>query len=266
VLVRAYLALAGAGLRRYAAYPLATFAGGIANTVFGLLRASVTTGAVAAAGGSLAGYNGTTAASYAWVTQALIAPVNVFTWVDLADRVRTGDIAVDLARPVDVQLSYLAADLGRAAYQVLPRGLPPLLAGAVTFGLMLPTSAWPYLAGLLSVPLAVGISFGCRFVVNLSAFWLLDIRGAMTVYVVMNNILCGLFVPVPWFPHWLGAIARATPFPSMIQVPADLITGRVTGTGAVQVLAIQLAWLIAVLVAGRLVLHRATQRLVVQGG
>lgn len=264
--LRGYRALVVAGFRRHSAYPLATIAGGITNSVFGLLRASVTTGTVAAAGGALAGYDAATAASYAWITQALIAPINLFQWTDLADRIRTGDVAVDLARPVDVQFGFLAADLGRAAYQLLPRGLPPLLVGALTFGLTMPSGIGPYLGGLLSVLLAIGISFGCRFLVNLSAFWLLDLRGAMTVYVVLSNVLCGLFVPVAWFPGWLHAIAQATPFPSILQTPADLLTGRVAGPAAFDQLGVQALWLIAVLLLGRIVLRRATRRLVVQGG
>ena len=106
--------------------------------------------------------------------QAFLAPVYVFGWNELALRVRTGDIAVDLARPVDLQLSWLFADLGRAAYSLLPRGIPPLLVGAVTFGLALPTSPWRWLLGLLSLTLAVAVSFCCRFAVNLAAFWRIE--------------------------------------------------------------------------------------------
>ena len=47
-------------------------------------------------------------------------------------------------RPAAVQ--YLAADLGRAAFVVLPRGLPPLLVGALTFGLAMPATPLPYAA------------------------------------------------------------------------------------------------------------------------
>lgn len=264
--LRAYRALAQAGFRRYSAYPLATVAGGVTNSVFGLLRASVTTRAVAAAGGVLAGYDASAAASYAWITQALIAPVCLFSWTDLSDRVRTGDVAVDLARPVDVQFGYLAMDFGRAAYQLLPRGLPPLLVGALTFGIVAPSGVQPYLAGLVSLLLAITISFGCRFTVNLTSFWLLDIRGVISVYVLVSNVLCGLYVPVTWFPHWLRTIAHATPFPSMVQTPADILTGRATGSGVLGLLAVQAAWTAGLLLAGRLVLVSASRRLVVQGG
>ena len=262
----ALLALAVAGFRRWSAYRAAAAAGAVTNSVFGLLRAAITVAAVGSAGGAIAGYTALDVATYAWLTQALIAPIAVGAWAELAERVRTGDIAVDLARPVDLQLSWLAADLGRAAFVLLPRGLPPLAVGALTTGLALPSSGWSYLLGAVSLVLAVGISFAIRFTVNLSAFWLMDVRGVLTLHVVLSNILSGFIIPVAWFPPWLGALAAATPFPSMLQAPVDVLSGRVAGVAALQVVALQCFWLVVMLGIGRLLLARATRRLVVQGG
>ena len=47
--------------------------------------------------------------------------------------IRTGDIAIDLYRPADLQMWWLAADLGRAAFQLLGRGVVPLAVGALAF-------------------------------------------------------------------------------------------------------------------------------------
>jgi ABC-2 type transport system permease protein len=259
-------AFAVAGFRRYSAYRLSVAAGAFTNSVFGLLRASIVVAAVGTAGGTLAGYDERSIVAYAWITQALIAPVAIFTWNDLALRVRTGDVAVDLARPVDLQVQYLAADLGRAAYVVLPRGLPPLLVGALTFGLLMPATVTPYLLGAGSLLLAVTISFNCRFLANLSAFWLLDHRGVLNMYIVVSNLLSGMFAPVTWFPAGLETAARLTPFPSMIQAPADVLTGRLDTAGSLRVLGVQVLWLGVTLVLVRLALARATRKLVVQGG
>ena len=133
--------------------------GAFTNAVFGLLRASVLVAALQSRGGAVGGYDRDTAVTFAWVTQALIAVVEMFAWSEIALRVRTGDVAVDLARPLDPQVAWAAADLGRAAAVVLPRALPILLVGAVTTGLHLPATAGPYLLGALSVVLATLLSF-----------------------------------------------------------------------------------------------------------
>lgn len=264
--MRSFLAFAVTGFRRHSAYRAATLAGATTNTVFGVVKASITVAAIGSAGGVLAGYDVRQGVTYAFLCQALIGPVLLFGSSELGERVRTGDIAVDLSRPVDLQLSMLGTDLGRAAFQVLPRGVPPLAVGALFFGLTLPTSALPYLLGALSVPLAVALSFACRFLLNLAAFWLLDLRGLLTLYLVSSNVFSGLIIPVPWFPDWLDLAARLTPFPSMLQTPVDVLSGRVSGWSAAGLVLVQGAWLVGVLVIGRVVLARATRRLVVQGG
>lgn len=264
--MRALGALAGSGFRRYASYRAATMAGAFTNSVFGLLRAAITLAAISSAGGSLGGYTASSGSTYVWLAQALIGPVMIFTWTELAERIRTGDIATDLTRPVDLQLGMLAADLGRAVYVLIPRGLPPLLVGAATFGLAMPHRVMPYLLGVLSTILAVTISFGCRFVTNLAGFWLLDVRGVNTLYLVASNVLCGLVVSVHWFPGWLAALAAATPFPSMLQTPIDILSGRSDLQQALDLLGVQCLWLVGVLLLGRIVLARATRKLVVQGG
>jgi ABC-2 type transport system permease protein len=264
--VRVWGVLVAAGYRRYASYRAAMVGGALTNSVFGLLRASILAAAVAAAGGRVAGYDTAQVVTFAFVTQAVIAPVNVFTWTELAQQVRTGDVVTDLARPVDLQAAFAAADLGRALATLLPRSAPPLVVGALTFGLVLPADPLVWLAGLLSLLLGVGVSFGCRFLLNLSAFWLLDVRGPVTLYVAVGALLGGLYTPVTWFPDWLRLLALATPFPAMVQAPADVLAGRVTGGEVVVALAVQALWLVAATVAGRVVLARATRRLVVQGG
>jgi ABC-2 type transport system permease protein len=45
-----------------------------------------------------------------------------------------------------------------------------------------------------------------------------------------------------------------------------VLSGRAQGADALALLGVQVAWLAGTLAAGRLVLRRATRRLVVQGG
>jgi ABC-2 type transport system permease protein len=93
--------------------------------------------------------------------------------------VRSGDVALDLARPASLQLWYLAEDLGRAAYLFIMRSVPPTLAGAALFGLVVPDALrWP--AFMTSLVLAVIVSFALRYLVALSACWILDERGVQS--------------------------------------------------------------------------------------
>ena len=81
--------------------------------------------------------------TYVWLGQALLMTIALWgggTTDDLAERIRTGDVAIDLYRPVGLVGWYLASDLGRAAYHLLTRGFGPTLIGLVVFDIALPAS------------------------------------------------------------------------------------------------------------------------------
>lgn len=264
--LRTYLKLFRAGFARQSNYRLAMFAGLATNIVFGFIRASILFAVLDSAGGTLGGYDKGSISAYVWLSQGLLGAIELSGRAEIGDRIRTGDVAVDFTRPVDLQTWHLAEDMGRAAYTFIPRGLPSVLIGALTFGLSMPRTALPYILGIVSIALGIAISFYCRYAVNALGFWLIDTRGARTAYLVTSNFLAGLYVPVALFPHWLQTIAVATPFPSILQVPINVISGKDTGLDAVLLVLVQVFWLGVTCLAGRMLTNAGRQKLVVQGG
>lgn len=265
-MIRPYAALARAGFRRWSTYRQAAVAGIVTNTVFGFIKLSILLATADAAGGTVAGYGPAALSTYTWTSQALIAVVMLFGWTELADRVRSGDIATDLARPVDLQLAWLASDLGRAGWGLVSRAVVPMLVGAAAYGLFVPDDLTAVALFPLALLLAVVVSFAGLFIVNLLAVWTTDIRGPLVFYVLVSGLLGGHIIPIPLFPDWLRLLAYATPFPALVQWPTDLVTGQATGLGVVWRVAAQCAWAAGLLLAGRWLLRRATRSLVVHGG
>ncbi|MEV6275172.1 ABC-2 family transporter protein [Nocardia sp. NPDC051832] len=263
---RVYLQLAVAGFRRQAQYKLAMFAGLFTNCVFGMVRAAVMLAAVRA-GSEFGGYDEGTIGAYVWLSQGLLGAMQFMgPPLELVDRVKNGDIAIDFLRPVDIQLGYLAADLGRAACTLLPRGIPSVAFGMLTFGLAMPSTPGPYAWGMLSLLCAIILSFLCLFAVGLIGFWVVETRGLRVLYQICGTFLAGLFVPVHMFPEWLRTIAHATPFPSILQAPIDILSGRATGMESVSLVGTQLFWVLVIGAAGRILLAAGRRRLEVQGG
>ncbi|HSU73658.1 MAG TPA: ABC-2 family transporter protein [Terrabacter sp.] len=266
LVVRTFWLLVRAGFRRHSTYRLALLAGMTTNSVFGFIRASVLLAALASAGSSIGGYDAPTAVAFVWWGQALLGTVNLWGFAEVKDRVRTGDIAVDFLRPVNPQLTYLASDLGRAGINFIGRGVPAFLLGALLFDMAWPPSAASWAAGAVSVVLAVTVAFSGNFVINLLAFWLVEIRGISLLWMITGGLLCGLYLPVPWFPDWLRTVATWSPFPSMLQNPIDILAGRVVGTDIVSAVAVQVFWAVVLLAVGQVVLRAGRRRLEVQGG
>lgn len=264
--MKTFWLLVRAGFRRHSAYRLALLAGMTTNSVFGVIRASILLAALASAGTSIGGYDAPTTVAFVWWGQALLGTVNLWGFAEVKDRVRTGDIAIDFLRPINPQFAYLAGDLGRAGINLIGRGAPAILLGALLFDLAWPPSTTSWVVGAASVLLAVVVAFAGNFVINLLAFWLVEIRGIQLLWMITGGLLCGLYLPVPWFPDWLRTIAQWSPFPSMLQNPIDILAGRVVGTDIASAVAVQLFWAVALLVLGQLVLRAGRRHLEVQGG
>lgn len=259
--------LARRGYRRYAAYPGATLAGLFTNVVFGFLIAYILL-AVYEQTDIVGGYDVRDALAYVWISQGLFSVVAIFgpSWWELARRVQTGDVATDLQRPLDLQRAALAEDVGRAVYQVLWRAVPQFVLALLLFEITIPDEAARWLVFGVSVALAVLVSFGIRFLLNLSSFWLLDYRGSTLLAIAVTNLLSGMIVPLAFFPGPLDTIVRLTPFAAMLQAPIDVYVGEPVGGSVALVLALQVTWALALYAAGQLVLTAGTRKLVVQGG
>jgi ABC-2 type transport system permease protein len=257
--------LARRGFARYAAYPGATWAGVFTNTFFGFLIAYALL-AVFDERESVGSYDAQDAVTYTWLAQGMLMTVYVWGWFEVALRVRSGDVATDLKRPLDFQLYWLAQDLGRAMYHGIFRGIPPFLLGALAFDVLVPGDPVVWLAFVASVFLAVAVSFAFRFLFNLAAFWLLDYRGAGTLAMVASTFFSGQIVPLAFFPDWLETLAWALPFAAMVQAPIEVWLGHAEGLELAGLLGLQAFWAVVLLGVGRAVLAAGMRKLVIQGG
>jgi ABC-2 type transport system permease protein len=238
-------------------------AGMTTNVVFGLLRLAILSAAITAANGEIADYDIAATNTYVWIGQGLLGFVLLWGNNELAERVRSGDVVVDLYRPWHLQGALLAEDIGRGGYAFLTRLAPPAVFGMLLFPFQFPAHAhqWPLFG--ISAVIALVTSFGVRFLVELSAFWLIDNRGLYGFWNVTSGLLCGLTVPIAFFPEWAREVLWMTPFPALLQAPIDVFLGH---GNVVKLLLYQLFWAAAVLTIGHFALQRAVRKVVVQGG
>jgi len=263
-----HVAVATRAFRRYSTYTAATLAGIFTNSVFGVIY-SFAYQALWAQNSDAGGYDSTDAVTFVWLGQALLMTVALWgggTTDDLAERIRTGDVAIDLYRPVGLLGWYLAGDLGRATYHLLTRGVAPTFVGLLLFDIRMPDGPVAAIAFLVSLPLAVTVSFALRFLVASTAFWMLDASGPRVLSGALALFFSGMVLPLVLFPGWLGVLARALPWSAMVQVPNDLWLGQHPGVDALQAIGFQLAWALALLGCCALVLRAATRKVVLQGG
>ena len=276
---RAYVAVAAATFRQFSTYRLAAIAGLIANCTFGLImavtfraallgRAELERAGLSAGGGAAAArsiLDGLTAQSivtYTFACQAIAMVVTAFGDYALSNRVRSGDIATDLGRPIDFSLFRLAHDLGRSAFHFLARGLSVMTVGWVAFRYPLPHA----MAVVKFVPLmflAAAIASRLWTMIGLASFWMRDGTGAVQLMVIFVAFGTGGHLPLQFYPTALKQVLRLLPFASMMGLPCGVLVGA---ESFVRVGALQLAWLVVLELALRLELQRARFRLELNGG
>jgi ABC-2 type transport system permease protein len=264
--VRLYWEVARRALQRQFAYRTENLAGLFTNAFFGYLRGAVFLAVYQTGTTNVGGYDVQGAVTYTWVTQAMIMIVALWGWWDIELTIRSGDVVADLARPFSYVGFWLARDLGRAAYFVAFRAVPILLVGQILYGLRWPSDPLAWLMVVVSMLLAQLVSFGFRFLLNVSAFWTTDARGLGGLALAAMMFLGGFVVPIRYMPEWLQPVLLALPFASITQTPADLFVGRLQGTAVLQVLGLQLVWAVGLLAAAHLATLLATRRVVIQGG
>lgn len=263
---RTYWRLLVAGFRRQSTYRLAALGGLIANTTFGLLKVALLFAAVRASGGELNGYDIGSISAYIWISQGLLGSVNLNGRTDIGERIKDGDIAVDFLRPLDVQAASIATEIGRSVFALIPRGIPTFTLGVIVVGVTMPTTPLPYLVGAASVLLGIVVSATTVYLVAATGFWLVETRGLQILYMVVSGFLAGLFVPIQLFPGWLLAVATATPFPSMLMYPVDVLSGRVDALASLGLVCLQVMWLVVTAAVGQALTRAGRRRLEVQGG
>ena len=197
--MRLYVEVARRTYARTSTYRSATIAGLFTNTVFGFLLAYVLLG-VYAQRPEVGGFDTTDTLTFIFVSQGLLTPLGLFATTEIADRITTGDVMVDLQRPVRPPGLVGGGDVrpGRASTSIF-RGIPPFLVGAIAFDLRLPSIA-NLAAFLVAFVLAVGISFGWRYLLQMSAFWIVDVRGPNQLGMLAAHFLCGAYIPIVFFP------------------------------------------------------------------
>jgi ABC-2 type transport system permease protein len=263
--MRLYFEIARRSFRRATTYRSAYVAGLLTNAFFGTLRCFVYIALYGASGG-VAGFTLGDAISYTWITQSLIS-IGA-GWIDTRDlmqTIRSGDVVADLMRPWNFFGYWLSRSLGERAFNLLARGSLTYLIGVLYFRAHIP-SAGEALGFAASISLALLVSFALNFLVNLSAFWLMDDNGVATIANVLLQFFSGFLLPLAFFPAPLAALARVLPFQAITGLPAQVFLGQIAGAALGRTLLVQLFWVFALGGLALLTQRAALKKVVIQGG
>jgi len=203
---------------------------------------------------------------YVWLGQAFLAMLPWNADRDLRDLVRSGAVAYELLRPLDLYTFWYCRALAMRTAPTLLRAVPMFVLAALFFGFSAPPS-WASLGAWMAATLgALLLSCAITTLLSISLLWTISGEGISQIVFVGVIILSGMVIPLPLFPDWAQPVLNALPFRGLVDVPFRLYAGHIPPGQILPLLAQQLGWTLVLIAAGRMLLARGTRRLVVQGG
>lgn len=144
--------------------------------------------------------------------------------------VRTGQISLDLMRPVHLFSHLIAREWGQIAYQFVYKSIPIYLLYFFIFSLQVPGQAITYLYTVLGLTGAAYLSICMNYLIGVSALWTTESSWLHWGNQALINLLAGFFIPLEWLPRWLENMAWASPYPYLLYVPTKIYLGYGCGS------------------------------------
>lgn len=215
------------------------------------------------ADGRIAGFTLSELGTYLVVGYVARSAYFTNTDAEIAARVQSGDVTLDLLKPLSFHGQWLAQAAGETAFRCLFFALPMALVLVPLFAVAPPVGN-----GWWQFPLLFLIAFWINAELNLLAgtiaFDLEDVTGLLSLKRNLLMLLSGLMVPLHFLPDLVAKACAVLPFAAISYYPVLAYSGKIDGFFGVFAFAV--GWAIALRLANVLLWRRAAQRMEVQGG
>lgn len=185
---------------------------------------------------------------------------------DLAYQVMEGRLAMDLIKPVNIQMMYVARAAGESVFRLALLTLPTAVVLFLVFPLRLPAS-WGYAAAFfLSVCMSLLIVAAINFAVGTFALRLQSILGLLRAKFFLLELFSGLLLPMTFFPPLAQKTLAFMPFQYISYIPMLIYLGKLSGLALARAIGAQILWVVALMLIGDAFWRWSTRKLIIQGG
>jgi len=185
---------------------------------------------------------------------------------ELAYQVTEGRLAMDLIKPVNIQMMYVARAAGESIFRLGLLTIPTALVLFLVYPLRPPASAWHAGAFLVSVVLSFFIVAAINFAVGTFALRLQSILGLLRAKFFLLELFSGLLLPISFFPEAFQKVFKLLPFEYISYVPMLIYLGKLNGRGLLFAIGWQVFWVAALLAAGDALWRWSSRKVIIQGG
>lgn len=208
--------------------------------------------------------------SYIWIQQAFLIFFNLWTFDNkVFQDIRSGDIAYDLVRPLNVYGVWFIKNIALRLGHVVLRSIPILILGAFLpppFHLILPQNLLQTIGFVVVLSGGFVLTVSMMMLIYISAFYVTEVRGVLMFSFHIYALFAGQIVPLPFFPDAFRKIAELLPFGATADLVGRVYNGHINAVELLQRIGIQLFWIIVLIWLGVRLTNRAMKRVEVLGG
>lgn len=94
----------------------------------------------------------------------------------------------------------------------------------------------------------------------------LDEKGIVNIFMISSDILSGMVLPIPFFPAFFQNMANILPFRYISDFPFRFYVGNIPMSEGYIGILVQILWIVALVILGRILMKKALKKAVIQGG
>lgn len=209
-------------------------------------------------------------ASYIWLQQAFLAVFMM--WImenEIFDAISDGNIAYELCRPVRIYDMWFARSMANRLAKASLRCFPILIVAAFIkqpYGLAGPAGIKTFLLFLITMVLGLLVTAAFCNLIYVLTFFMISPMGLKLLAGSAVEFLSGAIIPLPFLPDRIRFVVELLPFASMQNIPLRVYSGNIAGAELIRAAALQVFWIAALVLVGKILCAIAVRRVTVQGG
>ena len=203
--------------------------------------------------------------TYTLVSTGISISISTRTVFAVSGKIRSGEIAVDLIKPVSMKGMLFFDALGNNGFRVVFELVPFLIVGTLMFSIRLPSEPYFFLF-IISTINGMLIYFLISYLIGLIGFWFLSVGSLSVLFNVLINVFSGEMVPLWFFPDFLYELSAFLPFRLIYFAPLAIFLEKTVLADAIGFIFQQFLWIGILAGIERILWMRAFRKLVIQGG
>lgn len=203
--------------------------------------------------------------SYLLVTFVCNTLLSWYSESAIARKIVSGEVALDLVKPVNFGKARLAETVGASLFEVTVIILISCVL-VVSLNIQIPSQTINWIAYIGSVFIGMLIKFYIVYIFSLFTFFTAAYEGVVWTRTAITRLLSGGLLPLSFFPEYVQDIFNVLPFKYIVAIPADIFLERLHMNEIIKIFVTEIVWIIFLSIIAEILFKIFVRKITIYGG